>query len=330
MNSLKRISTNIIFTLLLILTSTTAQAELLTASLNHDGDVKLFYGETALIDALEAAQPNDWIILNRGKFTAPASIDKAVKIQGVGAEATKIENGNSNVKINIPESQSGLWLEGLGFSYGVSVTSALTDATFRNCKMPYSFPLGSNRISGCEIFQCWLDGGISGDGEFENLYIHNCIIRTDAIKGNAIIDRCIIRQFGSRYGNHSIKNSIMTSETVSANGAGYATTVVTERMNFINVICPDKWTFDDEVGCENVIQLPSKEIKALFKSTINYELTEAAAATYQMEGSEIGAYGGNTPYTLDSTIPRITKATVPSVVPADGNLKISFTIETSK
>ncbi len=303
--------------------------ERLTAVLQHNGTPRAFYGENALVEAVEAAEPGDLISLSRGTFLIndKYNITKALKIQGYGDFTTiKIKNSSRGyLYLNIPAEQSGLHLEGLNFG-NCTVTNSGTflNTTIKNCKFPYSLnPLNSSNhtLDNCEISQCHISSlHTNAMTVASNLYIHNCIIGNNDLKIEAVIDRCVITSTPYSASNHSIKNSIINGNLSSSSS-------FSSTMRYTNVIYDSSSSIAEPLYSENMIGLSRDEIKALFKSTATYELTDEAAARYEFNGSQIGAYGGSTPYTLIPAIPQITSAAVPSTVSADGQLQISFTVE---
>lgn len=305
--------------------------ERLTAVLQHNGTPSAFYGDSAFIQAVEAAEPGDLITLSAGVFLPHKNITKALKIQGQGIK-TQIDGGNdrysnSHLNFNIPKEQESLVLEGIKFCNSVSNFGALNSAKIRRCTFLYNLRLTDNEsatVSDCEISQCNFTekigqvayGVIYCDKNTSNLYIHNCLLHGDQIKTDAVIDRCVIMGLADG-SNHSIKNSIFKTQS---------TDLVT-TMRYINVLYYTTSAIKEPLYKENMIELSNDELNALFKSTDTYELTDEAAAKYVFDGSQIGAYGGSTPYTLVPAIPQITSATVPSTVSADGQMQISFTVE---
>lgn len=61
------------------------------ATLSHNGEISVFYGKGALIDAHTAAQPGDVITLSSGTFTA-TDITKAITLRGAGCEQDTVRN----------------------------------------------------------------------------------------------------------------------------------------------------------------------------------------------------------------------------------------------
>jgi len=63
----------------------------------------------------------------------------------------------------------------------------------------------------------------------------------------------------------------------------------------------------------------------------SFELTETAAQTYLgTDGTQVGIYGGNLPYSEDPTIPKITKCNVASKSTADGKLSVDIEVKAAE
>ena len=95
---------------LLGLNAAMAQSSLV-ATLSHEGNVSLFSGYNAFVDAMAAADHGDVITLSSGLF-APTTITKAVTIRGAAMD-DDAEKGilkteiNGSVNINIPDETNG-------------------------------------------------------------------------------------------------------------------------------------------------------------------------------------------------------------------------------
>jgi len=306
---MKRIFASIIIVISTILSFTSQASERLTAVLQHGDTPLAFYGEKALTEAIEAASAGDLITLSRGTFTSPGTINKAVKIQGIGT-TTKL---SAKITISIPDGQTGFLLEGLTIPE-IEVKSNLSQSTFKRCTINI-FNFSSSTVINCQIIQCNIINYISGRPVTENLLIDNCIINSEHLGCDAILNHCVITSLSGSTQNHSIKNSIIKSSCNDIN------------MRYINVIFNSSRPLPADAYQENTIGLTGNEINALFASTTTYELTPEAAARYIVDGSQIGAYGGSTPYTLIPAIPQIKSASVPATVDSNGKITISFTVE---
>ena len=66
-----------------------------------------------------------------------------------------------------------------------------------------------------------------------------------------------------------------------------------------------------------------------YSDTETYELNEEAAQTYLGEdGTQIGMYGGNMPFTTDLSYPEITRFDVDSKSSTDGTLQVNVEVKT--
>ncbi len=72
----------IILFLLLALCGINASSQSLTATLQHDNGIKVFYGYQSFIEAYEDAQDGDVITLSKGNFNTVGCIEKSVSVIG--------------------------------------------------------------------------------------------------------------------------------------------------------------------------------------------------------------------------------------------------------
>ncbi len=132
---------NVLLVILLILIGysvSKAQSSLL-ATLSHEGDVKVFYGAEALINAHEAAVSGDVITLSSGAFHA-VDITKAVTIRGAGMAVDTVNNIMPTVlkgDFVISESDSiyNLTLEGIYHNDYLYYNGTLYRPQFIKCRL---------------------------------------------------------------------------------------------------------------------------------------------------------------------------------------------------
>lgn len=70
-----------------------------------------------------------------------------------------------------------------------------------------------------------------------------------------------------------------------------------------------------------------KTYRGTYNDDENFELTENAKTNFKgIDGTEIGIYGGNMPYSTTPTNPQITKCNVAAKSTADGKLSVDITV----
>ena len=335
-------------------TASFAQGSLL-ATLSHDGEISVFYGSSALKTAVDAAENGDVITLSSGQFNA-VNITKNITLRGAGMnmstdsinphEMTIIQGAFS---INVADSLSGrINMEGLYSGSYVTYNGTLRNAQFLKCRFQRFLP-GTNAVmtntsfihcrfydgvtlnansnavfinsmvsglisvqssSTVELDNCFVkyDGGNSNayiSGRVQNAYYKNCIIQCiwgsdlNCIPSSCTAINCVgVGAYSNMFSNMAAKNT--TNKYVNSISSVFKTYNATGNNTYIN----DSWSF---------------------------ELTETAAQTYLgTDGTQVGVYGGNLPYSEDPTIPQITKCNVASKSTADGKLSVDIEVKAAE
>lgn len=276
-----------------------------TATLQHGDDLKVFYGNYALTNALQEAQTGDIITLSKGDFFTP-TINKAVKIVGTGY-SNDCRIGNT-CGITLPEDAEGLYIEGL-YIGGLEVYSSVKDFTLKRCKINYGMTIPANSknvsIEQCRIYSIGMGSGCEnvrvlnsalysiGTSSYTDLF-ENCYI--DRVGGFAVCRNCII---GSLYNS---------SDALCYNSV-YAT------QNACIVV--DCW---------------QRSLSTIFEGECGWSkpniLTEEAAATYLgSDNTQVGMYGGQLSFTENPSNPKIVSAEVARKADNDGKLQVNIKVE---
>lgn len=233
---------NVLLVILLILIGysvSKAQSSLL-ATLSHEGDVKVFYGAEALINAHEAAVSGDVITLSSGAFHA-VDITKAVTIRGAGMAVDTVNNIMPTVlkgDFVISESDSiyNLTLEGIYHNDYLYYSGTLYRPQFIKCRL--NVVTSNNSTSGYESngnyirysnyinnysntsFHKYVKGQMN-EASFLNCRIAKYISifgYTDNIFNNCVVENpsCLGYEFSSTYVSSNGKNSTVSNTTRGA------------------------------------------------------------------------------------------------------------------
>lgn len=320
-------------------TSAWAQ-DMQTATLQNAEGTQVFYGANALTEAAAAANHGDVIKLSAGSFLSPGTLSKAVKLYGAGSDkndASKLTIINNDVTLAIDT--VGLYVEGIYFSnYKINLGANLSGANFVKCRMYHFNEVGAGTytINSLSFIQCRVADYIYSD-KSESFYMKNCVVnRITAYKSevsyaaNLYIENSII--LGGLISNNingTMKNSIYYDNNALVTLSSYMA-----YFNCLSTYDTDKYTaqFPSEgvvSGCWRVVgisNLWASDTSTAYSDTATYELTEEAKATYiGTDGTEIGIYGGETPYNLTPTIPYIISKDIPSKS-TDGKLKVNIKV----
>lgn len=306
------------------------------ATLQHDGQTQAYYGADSFIEALSDAESGDLISLSSGYFNAPDSLNKAVVIQGAGM---MLNNWNSNptviagnLIVYLPENdKNGLVLEGLSMAHDndIIIYSDVESLSIIKCKMREldfdDITANNVLIDRCYIYDAFItgpeaDGGLVVRNSFiqrfwgensnpSNRYIHNCYIYSN--RSNAGVA-------SGKYENNIIAYCRGGSYCQYYNNIYYVRDGDTSSGIFIE-------------GNQDVFYT----INALFVQgsapsgeNADPQLTDEAAAEYLgNDGTQVGMYGGATPFTITPSCPQITSSEVAPQSDANGKLNVKITVE---
>jgi len=312
--------------------------EVQLATLQQGEDLQVFYGADAFKNALDVASDGDLITLTAGTFNA-ANITKAVKIQGAGY-IIDTENGllpsviNGSFTIQLPNGSEGLLIEGIYMKNYDQIVVADTIALFTLRKSRLCRIYFNGHSKNCLIDQCRISDFLNPDSESENLYVKNSIIKTIPNNSSAatlFVENCIvITLYGIFKGGGTtafFRNNIIGDVE---DGSIYTYgSLVSSCSAYNNVFI--RGNANDAV---NKSDNKASDANTLFGYTIayddnkTYELTpEAAAAFLGTDGTQVGIYGGDTPFASVPTNPQITQKNIATKSTPDGKLNVSIKVE---
>lgn len=290
-----------------------------TAVLQHGTDTKVYYGEDAFISAYADSQAGDVISLSVGTFKAPETVEKKLKI--VGAGHNTVIKGKITFDGSTP--MDGLWIEGVCISRdtnggGITFSGTLNNTTVKRVRFNESCDMratGDNFL----MLQNYLLSVLDYDG-MSGIVYDNCIIKQIfydkfySIK-RATVNNCFIDYINRAFGTY--KNCFIRA--ISSNSSW-------TDMTFVNVV--GAFEMNSASNVQNYTKLSENEFYALFVDQDLYQLTESAAAQYLgTDGTQIGIYGGETPYTTISAIPQIVEANIGSATNSEGKLPVRIKVQ---
>lgn len=314
---------------LLGLNAAMAQSTLL-ATLSHEGEVSLFYGYNAFVDAMAASDHGDVITLSSGLF-APSTITKAVTIRGA-AMYDDAENGilktqlNGNVEIRIPDETNGnsltmeyLYLENL-YNY-----STLQNPKFQHLRVSC---FNTDQSGG------WVKNALLANisGAIENWYSDECsltIINSDISRLCYHYNACqcnvinsVVRFESAYYINNYVsyitfKNCIFPNPVGVLNGTNtcdHCLAIVEEgNSDILANMIGTNWTVNRSSD--------------IFTGEGLYVLTAGAGQTYLgTDGEQVGIWGGPMPWQTTALNPTITKCQVSNRTTSDGKLSVEIEV----
>ena len=323
-------------------TAANAQSSLL-ATLSSGGEITTFYGATALRAAHEAAKDGDIITLSSGTFNS-VEITKGVTIRGAGMDVDPTTQSEptiltGNFDVSIPEeSAQPLTIEGIYTDYKMYVTLPLSNATFLKSRFKtIDSKSSSTPFINMTLIHCKVSNGLYCAAN-STINCINCIIWNpyciDNYKSVFEMTNCVVCKADFSYNIYSstFKNCIFIQTDDSWHAFNYRNGVNT-LYNCVGVQnYQDKSMFSLIQNNTNHHTTYANVFKTCKDGTWNdseyFELTDDAATTYKgTDGTQVGIYGGNMPFSITPSNPQITKCNVAAKSTADGKLSVDITVQ---
>ena len=344
----------LIFTSLLLMNSVLSMKaqDVQLATLQQGEGLQVFYGADALKNALDAANNGDLITLSAGTFNAYLNITKAVKIQGAGY-VTDAESGrypsvlNGGITLQLPDGNEGLLIEGIKVNT-INVDGNLSNAILRKCQLDGYLDLyyynhdTHGHIINCIIDQCRIRASLMLDSESENLYIRNSIIQslspnTNQSSASILIENCIITQDATQDVPALFRNCIIggvcnsnfcstQNGSISSNSAAYNNVFLRgSNAKYSQVESGSIQSDSNTLFGKDIFSDYGDEG---YNDNETYELTPNAKATFLgTDGTQVGIYGGDNPFSSVPTNPQVTQKNIATKSTLDGKLNVSIKVE---
>ncbi len=261
------------------------------AMLVHNGNVTLYDGDKVQ-DAVNASVDGDVIYLTLGTFK-PFNITKRITVRGVGE--TSIVDGDVNISISGSPKLTNPVMEALAVSGTVNVSSQVDDMIIRKCKIG-NFGI-SAQVDGAVLDRCYITNILTLSSYIKGMTVVNTKLNlVQANSGatqNTTFVNCNIRQLYTPNFSGTIINSIIQGRLNY--GQTLSSTVILNSLYD---------TYDLSVGSSSVTQnCYFIKIFNIFDNSCEYTPSSSYVGT---DGTIVGIYGGETPYTLEPTVPKVT------------------------
>ena len=346
------------FVALVCATVSYAQGSLL-ATLSHDGQIRAYYGASALKAALEAATDGDVITLSSGQFNA-VNITKAITLRGAGMSVStdSINPHESTIiqgdyTINLADSLAGrIVMEGLYMNGKVTYSGVLKNAQFLKCRFS-SLGYSSGKITNTAFIHCRF-ADYCRIAANSNAYFINCVVNRlgqNASTSNVEMDNCFVH-FQYYYSddvympnacvNTYFKNCVLAYYTYSSTSSYNSLPTSCTAYNCVGIGGGTN-IFSNIAYKNNTNTWVGGSVASIFKTYTGYnslsiisdsetfELTDEAKTKYLgTDGTQIGLYGGNLIYNENPTTPQITKCNVAAKSTADGKLSVDIEVKAAE
>lgn len=270
------------------------------ALLEHNGEVSLYDGDK-IQDAINAASDGDVIYLTLGTFK-PFTVTRKITIRGTGD--TSIIDGDVTISIPGASKLTSPVLESLAVSGKVHVGAQVDDLIIRKCKIA-NFTIGA-QIDGAVIDRCYITNQLTLSSYIKGMTVVNTkLYSVNANSGatqNTAFVNCNIYHLNSDYFSGTIINSIIRGSYNNIN----STVLINSLLNNSYVTIGSSsvtqscyWTS----STSNLIQ--SNNCECVFDT-----YTLQSKAYLGTDATVVGIYGGDTPYTLDPSVPQVTSSDI--------------------
>ena len=273
----------------------------------QSGTNTTIYDGTQISTAIGAANKGDILYLSEGTYDS-FTIDKEILVRGVGAN-TWIEG---DVTISIPNNATltQAVLEGVNVSGTINITQPATNLIIRNTKVMDVKVNGA--LSNGLIDRCWITGTFNMNNNTDDTTVknskvffisagsltynkctflncniaHRMNVNTAAVFTNCIIGGEYSIKYNDKwyYGLGTMESSVFTNTLFNTDDGSIGSSSSQTNCYFINN--------SNGVCDRNTLES-------------NYDLSNYRGT----DGTEVGVYGGSTPFTLDPQVAKVTEST---------------------
>lgn len=321
---------NLFLLAVLVMTALSAKADVApTVMLHHNGNTTL-YAWDHVQDAVDAAANGDTIYLSNGQFSA-FNVNKRIMVRGTGPNT--IIQGSCTISISGTTPLNMPVLDAMVFTGNVTASSASSQLTLRKCQM-VDLNFTDSDFRDVKLIQCYIQGTLHLTQHVKEFncfntkintllpydyltgYAHfvNCNIKEITDNITATFDNCVLRlcrtKSGSNYGV-ALNNCIL-------NYCIFPTSNNCYHLNIGNTTTSSSYLFyyDDTVKYPNCYQIDIKAFDVVGYGSDSY---------LGMDGTKVGVYGGQYPFTLNPALPRVTNHSV-SVDANTKKLNVKLTV----
>lgn len=279
--------------------------------LEHNGEVTLYDGDK-IQDAVNAASDGDVIYLTLGTFK-PFNVTRKITIRGTGD--TSIIDGDVTISIpGAPKLTSPL-LEALAVSGTVHVGAQVDDLIIRKCKIA-TFTIGA-QIDGTVLDRCYITNVLTLSSYIKGMTVVNSkLYSVNANFGatqNTTFVNCNFYQLDPAYFSATIMNSIIqgpySSSTYTLNSTVIINSIVNKSSNYYGY--DNYFTLGSSSVAQNCyISNYGNQYVSTSCECKDDIYTLQSKAYLGTDGTVVGINGGDTPFSLDPTVPKVTNSDI--------------------
>lgn len=334
---------------LMIATVSYAQNSLI-ATLSHENGVQMFYGTSALANAVDVAVSGDVITLSGGSFESDnINITKGITIRGAGAEAgtpTTIKSRGMNISVP-SEDNNRVVIEGavVGYSTSYNINISSGNLYIIKCIFISKPTFSASSTADAKFVNCNIQYGLTLNGA-SNIKMSNCRVGSDIINNSTATSSAkffncyLFTGSSTNLNSSSLVNCMLYSTDI------YSNPRFSSNASAMNCIFVDHG-FAGATLPTNAIDCYLAKVPEVFASYENKEvdrrygvyrnvpttdkLSDEAKTKYLgTDGTEVGLYGGQYPYDLTPLYPQITKLNVAKQATADNKLSVEVEVSANE
>ena len=287
----------------IIMMSMTASAiSINKALLDHNGTVTLYDG---LQEAINASADGDIIYLTLGTFKAPITVSKKITIRGTGE--TSIIDGDVSISIPGSAKLTSPVLEALAVSGTVNIGAQVDDMIIRKCKIA-NFTIAA-QVEGAVLDRCWITSDLTLSSYIKGMTVVNSWINwlgaNSGATSNTTFVNCFISKLNYSDFSATIINSIIYgggfSSGISYHGTDYASVTINSTVLINTLINTNYITIGSSSVAQNCYKVKNPSTDSASLQSNSY---------FGTDGTIVGRYGGDTPYTLKPSVPKVTSSSL--------------------
>lgn len=331
----------------------------LVATLTHAGVTTEYYGENAFVDAVKASADGDLITLSEGLFTGP-TINKSLNIRGKGVGSTVITSYVTLDK-SADEDEANHWLniEGITFNADIRIKEpssydelyVVKNLCMKRCDIT-KFVFNSaatytnimSTLKNCSFINCRITNEIALYNVCEVSFINSIVkgyhYESDKFETNPKVNmlNCVYianrNPMDVRYLNAKNSVILLYEQTTTTYPPAYIfpTTVSFQNCVISGLIRGDviETFFNNGIEHDKTIWIPMEDVFATLTEYRNYDATNdyqlKEITSEEVDGTLLGIYNGEVPYTSTVTYPHFTTFNVAEKA-VDGKLSVEVATE---
>lgn len=291
-----------------------------TVMLHHNGQAK-YYMYYQIQNAVDDAVAGDTIYLSEGTFQ-PFNVNKRIMVRGAGS--TTLIEGDCEINISGTAKLTMPVLDAMCFSGSVTVKRAYKQFTLRKCKMQNLIWDENNEFWDAKVEQCYFTNRLNLPNNVKEFNAFNSKIQVlyphDYTQGQATFEHCNIVEICDTISGTTF-NSCSLVKCTKFTSAKSKTNIIA---CILNSCCLYYWN-EYSLSWSNCVL--TNCVKANYNDSVDFPGYDSYKKYYSdLDGTYIGAYGGQHPFTQWPEVPGVTQYKM-SIDSATKTMKVKLTVD---